>query len=203
MPTNLFAVLVEHRGHVVALVCLRASYVRQEALSTRFFLATHSHVESIHIESIQIESLYICVCLHARVYLYLHVRSPMNAPSRLANLTVTPMPRPLLPTTDSVTRYTSQVTDDLFRSADLKTRKAYVALVDDCKDKASKVYLFSTLHVSGEQLKQFSGVAAILRFPLPDLEALDEDSEDDSDDESDAGAKQGNEHDDAMDSMFN
>jgi hypothetical protein len=116
----------------------------------------------------------------------------------------------------------SQVTDDLFRAADLKTRKAYVSLVDDCRDKAADVHLFSTLHVSGEQLKQFSGVAAILRFPLPDLEALDEDSDPDSDDEvdepydSDAEAfgdddeedasgrvVAGHEKDDAADSMFN
>ncbi len=26
------------------------------------------------------------------------------------------------------------------------------------------------MHISGEQLKQLSGIAALLRFPLPDLE---------------------------------
>lgn len=32
------------------------------------------------------------------------------------------------------------------------------------------VQIFSGLHVSGEQLNQLSGIAAILRFPLPELE---------------------------------
>jgi hypothetical protein len=31
------------------------------------------------------------------------------------------------------------------------------------------VYIFSTMHVSGQQLQQVSGVAAILRYPMPDL----------------------------------
>ena len=30
------------------------------------------------------------------------------------------------------------------------------------------------MHVSGQQLQQVSGVAAILRFPLPDLDELEE-----------------------------
>jgi hypothetical protein len=34
--------------------------------------------------------------------------------------------------------------------------------------------IFSSSHVSGEQLLQVSGVAAILRFPLPELEDMEE-----------------------------
>ena len=30
--------------------------------------------------------------------------------------------------------------------------------------------IFSSMHVSGQQLTQLSGIAALLRFPLPDLE---------------------------------
>lgn len=33
--------------------------------------------------------------------------------------------------------------------------------------------VFSSLHVSGEQLNQLSGIAALLRFPLPELEDQD------------------------------
>ena len=29
------------------------------------------------------------------------------------------------------------------------------------------------LHVSGEQLNQLTGIAAILRFPLPDIEDME------------------------------
>lgn len=32
------------------------------------------------------------------------------------------------------------------------------------------VYVFSSMHVSGEQLDKFTGVAATLRFPCPDVD---------------------------------
>lgn len=45
------------------------------------------------------------------------------------------------------------------------------------------VQIFSSLHVSGEQLKQITGIAAILRFPMPELLELDDsNAEDDEDD---------------------
>jgi hypothetical protein len=36
----------------------------------------------------------------------------------------------------------------------------------------SKVFVFSAMHVSGEQLALYTGVAAILRFPIPDIDLL-------------------------------
>mmetsp|Transcript_20892 Transcript_20892/g.31000 ORF Transcript_20892/g.31000 Transcript_20892/m.31000 type:complete len:402 (+) Transcript_20892:13-1218(+) len=71
------------------------------------------------------------------------------------------------------------VTDSLFRSSDLVTRKKYVLLVENCKKKGGKVYVFSRMHISGEQLENLSGIAAILRFPIPDVES-EEESEDKS-----------------------
>ena len=62
------------------------------------------------------------------------------------------------------------VTDELFRSSDMKTRRDYVALVESVKESGGDVKVFSTLHVSGEQLNQLSGVAALLRFPMPEVE---------------------------------
>jgi len=50
-----------------------------------------------------------------------------------------------------------------------------VELVQSVKDGGGKVHIFSSLHVSGEQLKNLSGVAAILRYPLPEIE--DEENE--------------------------
>lgn len=44
------------------------------------------------------------------------------------------------------------VTDSLFRSQELATRKRYVALVDSVKDNAGEVLVFSSLHVSGERM---------------------------------------------------
>eukprot|EP01083_Nonionella_stella_P095059 266793_1 len=69
------------------------------------------------------------------------------------------------------------VTDDLFRSADIKTRKQYVSLVESVKDNGGEVSVFSVMHPSGEQLNDLTGVAAILRFPFPGIET-DSESED-------------------------
>ena len=66
------------------------------------------------------------------------------------------------------------ISDELFRSSDIVTRKKYVALVESVRERGGTVYVFSTMHVSGQQLQQVSGVAAILRYPLPDLEELEE-----------------------------
>jgi protein pelota len=69
------------------------------------------------------------------------------------------------------------VTDELFRASDVKTRRQYVELVESVRENGGKVYIFSSMHISGQQLQQVSGVAAILRYPLPDLDALDEEDE--------------------------
>jgi protein pelota len=66
------------------------------------------------------------------------------------------------------------VTDPLFRNSNVKLRQQYVQLVEDVKQGGGQVYIFSSMHVSGQQLAQVSGGAAILRFPLPDLDELEE-----------------------------
>lgn len=65
------------------------------------------------------------------------------------------------------------ITDELFRSADIATRQKYANLVKAVKDSGGAAYIFSSMHVSGEQLAQLTGIAAILRFPLPDLEDIE------------------------------
>ncbi|KAI8377504.1 protein pelota [Radiomyces spectabilis] len=70
------------------------------------------------------------------------------------------------------------VTDELFRSADVATRRKYVELVEQVRATGGVVRVFSSLHVSGEQLNQLTGVAAILNFPVPDIEDEDEEEED-------------------------
>eukprot|EP01102_Stenamoeba_stenopodia_P005193 TRINITY_DN15714_c0_g1_i1.p1 TRINITY_DN15714_c0_g1~~TRINITY_DN15714_c0_g1_i1.p1 ORF type:complete len:387 (+),score=71.03 TRINITY_DN15714_c0_g1_i1:108-1268(+) len=62
------------------------------------------------------------------------------------------------------------ITDSLFRAADIATRKKYVSLVESVKEGGGDVRIFSTQHVSGEQLQSLGGIAAILRFGLPDIE---------------------------------
>eukprot|EP00730_Choanoeca_flexa_P015290 TRINITY_DN6989_c0_g1_i1.p1 TRINITY_DN6989_c0_g1~~TRINITY_DN6989_c0_g1_i1.p1 ORF type:complete len:409 (+),score=83.49 TRINITY_DN6989_c0_g1_i1:47-1273(+) len=96
------------------------------------------------------------------------------------------------------------LSDGLLRAKSVAERKRWVGLVEEVKDNAGTVFIFSSLHVSGQQLDKLSGtwvwhrplrstiklssdtcivvgVAAILRFPLPDLDAKDND--DSSDDE--------------------
>uniref|UniRef100_A0A665WZ58 Protein pelota homolog n=1 Tax=Echeneis naucrates TaxID=173247 RepID=A0A665WZ58_ECHNA len=58
-------------------------------------------------------------------------------------------------------------------------RASTIRLVDSVRDNGGNVRIFSSLHVSGEQLTQLSGVAAILRFPIADLSEPEDDSSDD------------------------
>ncbi|TRY64755.1 hypothetical protein DNTS_017804 [Danionella cerebrum] len=73
------------------------------------------------------------------------------------------------------------ISDTLFRHQDVATRCRYVRLVDDVKENGGIVRIFSSLHVSGEQLNQLSGVAAILRFPIAEGSEPEEDSSSDED----------------------
>ncbi len=68
------------------------------------------------------------------------------------------------------------VTDTLFRSRDIKTRQQYVKLVEMARENGADVKIFSSMHVSGQQLDQLTGVAALLRFPVV-LEDEDEPAE--------------------------
>jgi stalled ribosome rescue protein Dom34 len=52
-------------------------------------------------------------------------------------------------------------------------RKRWVALVESVQSGGGQVFIFSSRHESGKQLMAISGIAAILRFPMPDLEDQD------------------------------
>ncbi|KAI3658780.1 hypothetical protein MP638_002580 [Amoeboaphelidium occidentale] len=62
------------------------------------------------------------------------------------------------------------LTDKLFKSIDVPTRKKYIEIVETVKQLGGNVFIFSSLHVSGEQLDQFTGCAAVLKFPCPQIE---------------------------------
>lgn len=62
------------------------------------------------------------------------------------------------------------VTNELFRSADIPTRRKYIKLTEEVKSNGGKVLIFSSLHASGEQLTGMTGIAAILNFPIIDLD---------------------------------
>jgi len=66
------------------------------------------------------------------------------------------------------------ITDELFRNIDFIKRRRYVQLVDSVKESGGDVQLFSSMHASGERLGQLTGIAGILRFPMPDLDLADD-----------------------------
>ena len=53
-------------------------------------------------------------------------------------------------------------------------RRKWVTLVEDVRKGGGEVLIFSSIHESGKQLDQLTGVAAILNFPLPELESDEE-----------------------------
>jgi protein pelota len=57
---------------------------------------------------------------------------------------------------------------------DVATRKKYVGLVDKVKEDGGEVRLLSSDHESGKRLEALGGIAAILTYPIFDL---DEDAE--------------------------
>ena len=67
---------------------------------------------------------------------------------------------------------TLMVTDKLIRSAHSEERRRYAEMMENVANTGGEVLVFSSMHISGEELEQLSGVAAILRFPCPDLEDL-------------------------------
>jgi len=70
------------------------------------------------------------------------------------------------------------LSDKLFRANNVAERRKYVDLVDKVRDVGGDVKIFSSLHVSGEQLDQLTGLCAILRFPMAELEDTDESDSD-------------------------
>ena len=68
------------------------------------------------------------------------------------------------------------ISDALFRSQDIGVRRRWVSLVDRVRDvEGGEVRVLSSEHESGRRLEGLGGIAAILTFPLEDL---DEDLED-------------------------
>ena len=64
------------------------------------------------------------------------------------------------------------ISDSLFRSSDFKTRRRYVKIVDDVREANGTVRVVSSLHSTGDHLDKLTGIAATLRYPMPDLDEL-------------------------------
>lgn len=61
---------------------------------------------------------------------------------------------------------TLYLSDELYRSAEHETRQRYVDLVKSVKKAGGKALVYSSNHVMGDQLRQLTGIAAVLRFPI-------------------------------------
>ncbi|KAI8957019.1 hypothetical protein F5Y11DRAFT_114925 [Daldinia sp. FL1419] len=70
------------------------------------------------------------------------------------------------------------INNSLFRSMDIATRKRYVAMVDKVKEDGGEARILSSDHESGQRLDALGGIAAILTYPILDL---DEDDDADTD----------------------
>ena len=88
-------------------------------------------------------------------------------------------PLPVLKATEKQAVETLLILDTLFRSPSIAERKKWVTLVEDVKALNGEVHIFSSMHVTGEQLSNLMGVASILRFPCPELNDLDSEEEPD------------------------
>jgi protein pelota len=62
------------------------------------------------------------------------------------------------------------ISNSLFRSQEIGVRKRWVALVDKVKEEGGEARILSSDHESGQRLEQLGGIAAILTFPLEDLD---------------------------------
>lgn len=62
------------------------------------------------------------------------------------------------------------VNNAFFRSMDVATRKKYVALVDKVKADGGEARLLSSDHESGKRLEGLGGIAAMLTYPIFDLD---------------------------------
>lgn len=66
------------------------------------------------------------------------------------------------------------ISDDVFRSEDPTVRRFFISLVNVVRHSGSStVNVFSSKHVTGEQLTQLGSVAAVLMFPCPEVEEME------------------------------
>ncbi|KAI9219899.1 pelota [Blastocladiella britannica] len=65
---------------------------------------------------------------------------------------------------------TLMISDKLFRSADVKLRKRFIWVVNQVRRSGGTALIYSSMHVTGEQLNNLTGIAAILTFPVPELD---------------------------------
>ncbi|KAL7271436.1 Translation factor pelota [Rhizina undulata] len=75
------------------------------------------------------------------------------------------------------------ISNSLFRSDNIALRKQYVRMVEDVKKNGGEAMVLSSIHESGVRLDGLGGIAAILNFPLTDLDEEPEPAEEEEEEE--------------------
>ncbi|KAG0656954.1 hypothetical protein C6P45_002539 [Maudiozyma exigua] len=81
------------------------------------------------------------------------------------------------------------MTDTMLKSNNIAKREKYLDLIDLIEANGGKVFIFSTLHTSGEELNQLTGLACILKYAIPTLDERNEE-DDISDSEAESSESQ-------------
>lgn len=69
------------------------------------------------------------------------------------------------------------ICDSILRDRTIASRRKISTIISRVKENGGTVKTVSSLHVAGEKLMQLSGIAALLRFPMYDLQEQDESDE--------------------------
>ncbi|MES1904773.1 MAG: Translation factor pelota, partial [Paramarteilia canceri] len=66
------------------------------------------------------------------------------------------------------------VLDKLYRSKDLEQRKKYFAICESARNEnLAEVIVFSSLTESGKELERMGGIAAILKYPVHEIDEVE------------------------------
>ena len=63
----------------------------------------------------------------------------------------------------------------------MQEREKIIQIIKVVKEHGGEVYTLSSIHIAGERINQLSGIAALLRFPVYDLQENEESSEEHED----------------------
>lgn len=63
--------------------------------------------------------------------------------------------------------------DELLRSPEPQARHLYTSIAEETQELGGNVQVFSSIGVTGDQLKAITGIAAILRAPMPQLDDIE------------------------------
>jgi protein pelota len=76
------------------------------------------------------------------------------------------------------------ISDGLVRAKNFSKRKKYAKLVEEIEASGAEVYVLNENHASGQKLKEITGIAAILKFPIDldfdEVDPLDEEENEDA-----------------------